>query len=55
MKEIERKYNKYWVRYDEERKIVYVGKPIAIVDFCRLKLDIAMSGIQINNLIVEGR
>ena len=37
MKLILQFFRKYYLKYDEKHKILYIGKPILVKDFCILK------------------
>lgn len=46
---------KYKIEYNPKHKILYIHKAILVKDFIELKRYIKTRGIELNNIIVEGR
>lgn len=55
MFEIINKYAKYSLEYRRVSNVLKIYKPIPVKEFMELKRDIKNAGIELNNIIVEGR
>ena len=55
MFDIIEKYKKYGLEYRAISNILKIYKPIPVKEFVKLKRDIKNTGIELNNIIVEGR
>ena len=49
------KYKRYNLNYNWIRGVLTIRKPIPVEEFLKLKMDIAMAGVELTNIIVEGR
>lgn len=48
-------YKKYILWYNAMDNVLVIEKPIPVKEFVRLKGDIKIAGVKLNNIIVRGR